>query len=76
MQHQSTLIVAFLILQLDLSSWMMWVARGMKQDYLVVLPMKLVMQNVVTEMMLEWSVFKVMLYNYIASITEDTKANP
>ena len=53
MQHQSTLIVAFLILQLDLSSWMMWVAREMKQDYLVVLPMKLVMQNVVTEMMLE-----------------------
>ena len=76
MQHQSTLIVAFLILQLDLSSWVMWVAGEMKQEYLVVLPMKLVMQNVVTEMMLEWSVFKVMLYNYIASITEDTKATP
>ena len=65
MQRQSTMIAAFLIFQLDLSSWMMWVAGGLKQAYFVALKMKLVTQNVVTEMMLELSVFKVMLMFYI-----------
>ena len=65
MQHQSTMIAEFSILQLDLSSWMMWVAGGMKEAYLIALPIKLVTQNVVTEMMLELSVFKVMLMFYI-----------
>ena len=46
MRKQSTLVTTSLFVELDLSSWIMWAAEGMRQTLLIVLPLKLVSTTV------------------------------
>ena len=50
------LVAASLILELDLSSWMMWTAEGMRQTLLIVITMDLETITVVIVKMQEWFV--------------------
>ena len=53
MQRRSMLVVTSLVLELDLFSWIMWAAEGMRQILMIALTMDLVSTTVVTVKMLE-----------------------
>ena len=41
MQQLSMFIVVYLVVELDLSSWKMWAAEGMKQTFMIALTVQL-----------------------------------
>ena len=53
MQRRSMLVAASLFVELDLSSWIMWAAEGMRQISMIVLTMDLVSTTAITVKMLE-----------------------
>ena len=53
MQNHSMLVATSLFVELDLSSWMMWAAEGMRQTLLIALTEELAVMTVIMVKMLE-----------------------